>query len=60
VRDLITVSQTAEETRYEVFFLGRIDELEDLMYDVSALVPGLENMYQVVTRGKSITFNSGM
>lgn len=60
VRDLITVSQTADETRYEVFFLGRIDELEDLVYDVSELVPGLEGMYQVITRGKMITFNSGM
>lgn len=60
VRDLVTVSQTAEQTMYEVFFLGRIDELEDLIYDVSAAVPGLDQMYQVITRGKSITFNSGM
>lgn len=60
VRDLITVSQTADETRYEVFFLGRIDELEDLIYDVSEIVPGLGGMYQVITRGKTITFNSGM
>jgi hypothetical protein len=60
VRDLITVSQTAQQTTYEVFFLGRIDGLEDLIYDVSEVVPGLEGMYQVITRGKSITFNSGM
>ncbi len=59
VSDIITVSQTAEQTQYDVFYFGRIDELEDLMYNVSATVPGMENMYHVMTRGKSMTFNTG-
>ncbi|TVQ38748.1 MAG: hypothetical protein EA384_08435 [Spirochaetaceae bacterium] len=59
VSDIITVSQTAEQTQYDVFYFGRIDELEDLMYDVSATVPGMERMYHVMTRGKSLTFNTG-
>ena len=59
VSDIITVSQTAEQTRYDVFYFGRIDELEDLLYDVSATVPGMENMYHVMTRGKALTFNTG-
>ena len=57
--DIVTVSQTAEQTQFDVFFFGRVDELEDLIYDVSATVPGMENLYHVLTRGKSMTFNTG-
>ncbi len=57
--DIVTVSQTADQTQYDVFFFGRADELEDLIYDVSATVPGMENLYHVLTRGKSMTFNTG-
>jgi hypothetical protein len=60
VSDLITVSQSAEETVYEVYFFGRIDELEDQIYIVSDRVPGFEGLYLVLTRGKSLTFNTGL
>ncbi len=60
VSDLITVSQSAEETVYEVYFFGRVDELEDQIYIVSDRVPGLEGLYLVLTRGKSLTFNTGL
>jgi hypothetical protein len=60
VPDVETVSQSAEETVYNVYFYGRIDELEDLIYDISENVPGMESIYQVLTRGKSITFDSGI
>jgi hypothetical protein len=60
VSDLITVSQSAEETVYEVYFFGRIDELEDQIYTVSDRVPGFEGLYLVLTRGKSLTFNTGL
>jgi hypothetical protein len=59
VRDLVTVSQTSEETRYNVFLLGSLEELADKVLDVAEGVPGLEDMYQVVLRGKSVTFNTG-
>ncbi|GAB6089305.1 DUF6175 family protein [Spirochaeta dissipatitropha] len=55
-----TISQTADETRYAVYMYGSLDELEDLMYDLSFRVPGMENLYLVMRRGKSITFDMGM
>jgi len=60
VSDLITVSQTADETRYTVFYFGRVDDLEDLLYETSEIVPGLQNMYHVITRGNSMTFDTGL
>jgi hypothetical protein len=59
VRDVVTVSQTAEEARYNVFLLGSLEELADKVLDVAEGIPGLEDMYQVVLRGKSVTFNTG-
>ena len=59
-KDIKTVSQTAEETRYEVYLIGSVEDLVDVVYDVSDTVPGLEGIYQVVLRGKSVTFNTGM
>jgi hypothetical protein len=59
VRDVLTVSQTAEETRYSVFILGSLEDLADKVLDVAEGVPGLEDLYQVVLRGKSVTFNTG-
>jgi len=59
-KDIKTVSQTAEEAKYEVYLIGSIEDLVDLVYDVADTVSGLEGMYQVVLRGKSVTFNTGM
>ncbi len=59
-KDIKTVSQTAEETKYEVYIIGSVEDLVDLVYDVSDTVSGLEGIYQVVLRGKSVTFNTGM
>jgi hypothetical protein len=59
-KDIKTVSQTAEESRYEVFLIGSVEDLVDMVYDVSDTVAGLEGIYQVVLRGKSVTFNTGL
>jgi hypothetical protein len=59
-KDIKTVSQTAEETKYEVYLIGSVEDLVDMVYDVSDTVFGLEGIYQVVLRGKSVTFNTGM
>ncbi len=60
VRDMSTISQTAEESRYSVYLIGSVEDLVDIVYDVADTVAGLEGMYQVVLRGKSVTFNTGM
>lgn len=59
VREIATVSQAPEEVRYEVFMIGSTDDMVDLVYDVTGLVAGLEDLYLVVSRGRSITFDAG-
>jgi len=54
------VSQSAEEVKYYVWFIGSVDDLKLLIYDITETVSGLENMDMVMTRGKAITFNTGL
>jgi hypothetical protein len=60
VKDIQVVASTADETKYEVYMLGSLSDLEDTVYDVSENIGGLESMYSVSLRGKSITFNTGL
>jgi hypothetical protein len=60
VQSVRRVSYSPEETIYEVRLIGRITDLEDVIYDTAETVDGLEGMYLVYQRGNSITFNSGM
>jgi len=60
VKNVRAGSQSAEETRMQVFVVGTIDDLIDIVFDVSGKTPGLEGMKLVLQRGKSVTFNSGM
>jgi hypothetical protein len=43
-----------------VYIIGRVENLEDAVYEVAETVPGLGDMRQVLLRGKSITFNTGL
>jgi hypothetical protein len=60
VKNLKTVSQTDAETTFEVWLVGSIDDLADLVVSVAARVPGLEGLRQVMLRGKAVTFATGM
>ena len=60
VKTLRTVSQTDGETTFEVWMVGSIEDLADLVVSVAGRVPGLEGLRQVMLRGKSITFTTGM
>lgn len=60
VQSIETVSSTPEETKYEVYVMGSLDDLIDAVYDSSDTIPGLGGMTLVVSRGKSVTFNTGM
>ncbi len=60
VKSVRTISQSAEETKYRVYYIGYIEDLVDIIYDVAEKIPGLENMEQVLLRGKSVTFDSGL
>jgi len=60
VKDVRLVSQSEAETKYNVFLVGSIEDLIDEVYNVAEKIPGLEDMRQVLLRGKTVTFNSGM
>lgn len=60
VSDMVTVSQTADQTQWAVYYFGRSDDLQDLIYDVADIVAGLDGLYLVMSRGKSLTFDTGL
>ncbi|MCD6397812.1 MAG: hypothetical protein J7L71_09755 [Spirochaetaceae bacterium] len=60
VKSIKRVSTSPEETKYDVRLIGRIEDLEDLVYDVSEGLAGLEGISLVYQRGNSITFDSGL
>jgi len=59
VREIRTVSQVAQEVRYEVFLVGDTDDLVDLVSIVSGEVAGFEDLYLVISRGRAVTFDAG-
>ncbi len=60
VKSLRIVSQADAETTFEVWLVGSIEDLADLVVSVAGRVPGLEGLRQVMLRGRSITFTTGM
>lgn len=60
VKNLRVVSQADAETTFEVWLVGSVEDLADLVVSVAGRVPGLEGLRQVMLRGKSITFTTGM
>ena len=60
VKSVRRISASGEETKYEVRLIGRIEDLEDVVYDTAESVPGMEGLALVFQRGNSITFDSGM
>lgn len=60
VKSIKRISTSPEETKYDVRLIGRIEDLEDLVYDISEGLPGLEGISLVYQRGNSITFDSGL
>lgn len=59
VRSIKSLSQSAEEVKYYVWYIGSLDQLKNLVYNITETVSGLENMEMVLSRGKSIIFNTG-
>lgn len=54
------LSFAPEESKYEVRLIGRISDLEDLVYDVTEGIDGMEGTFLVFQRGNSITFDTGL
>jgi hypothetical protein len=59
VRSIKSLSQSPEEIKYYVWYIGSLDQLKNIVYDITETITGLENMEMVLSRGKSITFNTG-
>lgn len=60
VKDIKTVSQSAEETKYDVWLIGSMEDLVDAVLEVKDVVSGLEGMELVLMRSKSATFTTGL
>lgn len=60
ITDVTTRSQSADELVLDVYYFGRSDDLSDMIMEMSGTISGLENIDLVLSRGKSLTFNSGM
>jgi hypothetical protein len=60
IKSYNVIYQTEEETKYAVYCIGNIEDLKTIFYDASESISGLEEMYAVLVRGKTITFNSGL
>jgi hypothetical protein len=54
------ISFSPEESVFEVYLIGDIADLEDIVFYAAGRVPGLEGMMLVMQRGKSIIFDTGM
>ena len=59
VKDIQSISQSMEEIRYNVWYIGSMVELKSLIYNITETISGLQNMEMVYSRGKSITFHTG-
>lgn len=60
VAEVDTISQSPEATHFAVRHYGPLDEVEDFVYTAGEAIPGMEGLYQVIRRGKSITFDTGI
>jgi hypothetical protein len=58
VRELEQTSYSAEETRFSLYSFQARDKVEDAIY-AAASASGLRDLYPVLMRGSSFTFNTG-
>ncbi|MEL3904242.1 MAG: hypothetical protein P1P63_03895 [Treponemataceae bacterium] len=57
VSSVRTLSLSATQARYAMFYFGDADDLASVMYDVAETTPGFENLDLTMLRGKSLTFS---
>jgi hypothetical protein len=60
VKSTKPLAQSEEEVKYHIWFIGDTDELKTVIYDITDTIPGLENLELVLSRGKALTFNTGI
>jgi hypothetical protein len=57
-KDIKLLSQSAEEVKAYLWFIGSVNDLKSVVYDVTEQIAGLENLEMILARGKSLTFNT--
>jgi hypothetical protein len=55
-----TISQSNENSRYQLYYLGSADDLLDLILDISDGIPAFSGMELVLLRGRELIFDTGM
>ncbi len=60
IRGLKQLSFSPEQSVYEIYMLGDIVDLEDLIYDITETIPELYGMTLVMQQRSSMTFDSGL
>ncbi len=60
IKDIVMGPSAADQTTMDVYLFGSMADLEDACYAAFERTAGMESAYWVYTRGKAITFNSGM
>jgi len=60
VKFIERTSFSAEQSIFEVYLIGDIADLEDIVYDAAESIPGFEELMLVMQWRNSITFDTGM
>lgn len=60
VKKIEAVYRTDTEGKYYVFFFGKPEEFEKLIYEAAEQVPGFDGLRFLSQRGKSFTFETGL
>lgn len=60
VREIVMGPSAADQTTMDIYVFGSISDLEDACYTAFEKTAGMENAYWVYTRGKTLTFNTGI
>ncbi|WP_319476393.1 hypothetical protein [Marispirochaeta aestuarii] len=60
VRRIRRISSSSEEERFELRFLGSLEELESLLYDVAGSIDGMEDFSPAYQRGNTLAFYTGL
>jgi hypothetical protein len=60
LRKLSVASQSSRELHCDLMFLGNVEELESLIYETAARLPGMEQLSLVFQRGNSLIFDAGL
>ncbi len=59
VREISMGPSAADLATMDVYLFGSLSDLEDACYAAFEKTPGMESAYQVYSRGKTLTFNTG-